>query len=60
MKTTYKPELEVPQDYQLPAFFKSDLDDLLEAMDAYNQDRWERGLVPLSFSEIMDAKDFLP
>ena len=44
------------QDYKLLADFAGDLEDLHEAADAYNQDRLERGLIPLSMKEIMEAK----
>ena len=44
------------QDYELPTNFAGDLEDLHEAADAYNQDRLERGLIPMSMVEIMEAK----
>ena len=44
------------QDYKLPSNFSGDLKDLHEAADAYNQDRLERGLIPISMKEIMEAK----
>ena len=36
--------------------FVGDLEDLHEAADAYNRDRLERGLIPMSMVEIMEAK----
>ena len=44
------------QDYELPTDFAGDLEDLHEAADTYNQDRLERGLIPLSMKKIMESK----
>ena len=47
-------------DYELPDGFAGDLEDLYQAADAYNQDRFERGLIPLTMQEIMDTRFPLP